>query len=54
MIMMIVHMSPSYFHKNSFHYFKDYLMTKLTLGYSNLIPSLLIVMKSHHLIEQTI
>jgi hypothetical protein len=25
-------MSASYFHKISFHYFEDYLMTKLTLG----------------------
>jgi hypothetical protein len=25
-------MSTSCFHKNSFHYFQDYLMTKLTLG----------------------
>jgi hypothetical protein len=24
--------SPSYFHKKSFHYFKDYLMMQLTLG----------------------
>jgi hypothetical protein len=24
-------MSTSYFHKISFHYFEDYLMTKLTL-----------------------
>jgi hypothetical protein len=24
--------STSYFHKISFHYFKDYLRTKLTLG----------------------
>jgi hypothetical protein len=22
----------SYFHKNSFHYFEDYLMTKLIIG----------------------
>jgi hypothetical protein len=25
-------MSTSYFHKISFHYYEDYLMTKLTLG----------------------
>jgi hypothetical protein len=31
-IMMIFNMSTSYFHNNSFHYFEDYLMTKLTLG----------------------
>jgi hypothetical protein len=31
-IMMIFNMSTSYFHKFSFHYFGDYLMTKLTLG----------------------
>jgi len=30
-IMMIFNMSTSYFHKISFHYFGDYLMTKLTL-----------------------
>jgi hypothetical protein len=28
-IMMVFHHSTSYFHKNSFHYFKDYLFTKL-------------------------
>jgi len=28
----IFNMSTSYFHKISFHYFGDYLMTKLTLG----------------------
>jgi hypothetical protein len=27
--MMIFNMSTSCFHKNSFHYFEDYLMTKL-------------------------
>jgi hypothetical protein len=32
LIMMIFNMSSSYFQKNSFHYFEDYLMTKLTLG----------------------
>jgi hypothetical protein len=26
------HISTSYFHKFSFHYFEDYLMMKLTLG----------------------
>jgi hypothetical protein len=26
------YMSTSYFQKNSFHYFDDYLMTNLTLG----------------------
>jgi hypothetical protein len=31
-IMMILNISTSYFHNNSFHYFEDYLMTKLTLG----------------------
>jgi hypothetical protein len=31
-IMMIFNMSPSYFHKISFHYFEDYLMMKLSLG----------------------
>jgi hypothetical protein len=31
-IMMIFNMSASYFHKISFHYFEDNLMTKLTLG----------------------
>jgi hypothetical protein len=31
-IMMIINMSTSYFHKISFHYFEDYLMMKLTLG----------------------
>jgi hypothetical protein len=30
-IMMILNMSTSYFHKISFHYFEDYLMTELTL-----------------------
>jgi hypothetical protein len=28
---MIFIAATSYFHKNSFHYFEDYLMTKLTL-----------------------
>jgi hypothetical protein len=28
-------MWTSYFHQNSFHYFDDYLMTKLTLRYGN-------------------
>jgi len=31
-IMMIFNMSTLYFHKISFPYFEDYLMTKLTLG----------------------
>jgi hypothetical protein len=31
-IMMIFNMLSSYFPKFSFHYFEDYLMTKLTLG----------------------
>jgi hypothetical protein len=31
-IMMDFHTSNSYSHKNLFHYFKDYLITKLTLG----------------------
>jgi hypothetical protein len=31
-IMMIFNMLTSYFHKNSFHYFQDDLMMKLTLG----------------------
>jgi hypothetical protein len=31
-IMMIFNMLTSNFHKISFHYFEDYLMTKLTLG----------------------
>jgi hypothetical protein len=31
-IMMIFNLSIAYFHKFSFHYFGDYLMTKLTLG----------------------
>jgi hypothetical protein len=30
--MMILNMSTSYFHKNSVHYFEDYVMMKLTLG----------------------
>jgi hypothetical protein len=30
--MMIFSMTTSYFHKFSFQYFEDYLMTKLTLG----------------------
>jgi hypothetical protein len=30
-ILVIFNMSTSYFHKKSFHYFEDYLMTKLTL-----------------------
>jgi hypothetical protein len=30
--MMDFHTSASYFHKKMFHYFKDYLMTKLTSG----------------------
>jgi hypothetical protein len=34
---MIFNMSTSYFHKISFHYFEDYLMTKLTLGQGNLL-----------------
>ncbi len=32
---MIFNMWTSYFHKNSFHYFDNYLMMKLTLGYGN-------------------
>jgi hypothetical protein len=31
-IMLIFNISTSYFHKISFDYFEDYLMTKLTLG----------------------
>jgi hypothetical protein len=31
-IMMILNILTSYLHKNSFHYFEDYLMMKLTLG----------------------
>jgi hypothetical protein len=31
-IMLVFHTSSSYFHEKSFHYYKDYLMTKLTLG----------------------
>jgi hypothetical protein len=31
--MMILNMSTSYLHKISFHYFEDYLMTKLTFSY---------------------
>jgi len=31
-IIMTFNMPTSYFHKISFHYFEDYLMTKLTLG----------------------
>jgi hypothetical protein len=34
-IVMIFNMSTSYFHKISFHYSEDYLMTKLTLGQSS-------------------
>jgi hypothetical protein len=30
--MLIFNMLASYFRKISFHYFEDYLMTKLTLG----------------------
>ncbi len=33
-IMMILNMSTSYFHKFSFHYFEDYVMTKVTLGHA--------------------
>jgi len=33
-IMTVFNMSTSYFHKVSFHYFEDSLMTKLTLGTS--------------------
>jgi hypothetical protein len=33
--MMVFNMSTSYFHKISFHYFENYLMTKLTLRYGN-------------------
>jgi len=32
-IMMIFDMWTSYFHKISFHYFEDYLIMKLNLGY---------------------
>jgi hypothetical protein len=32
---MVFHTSTSYFHKKSFHYFKDYLMMKLNLGWSS-------------------
>jgi hypothetical protein len=35
-IMMIFNMSTSYFHKISFHYFENYLMTKPTLGWGSL------------------
>jgi hypothetical protein len=38
--MMIFNMSTSYFHKISFHYFEDYLMTKLTLGEGTKIGSM--------------
>jgi hypothetical protein len=31
-IMVIFNMSTSYFHKISFHYLEDYLVTKLSLG----------------------
>jgi len=34
-IMMIFNMLSSYFPKFSFHYFEDYLMKKLTLGYGS-------------------
>jgi len=33
--MMIFNIATSHFHKNSFHYFEDYLMTKLTLWKGN-------------------
>jgi hypothetical protein len=39
-LMMIVNMSSSYFHKFSFHYFEDYLMTKLTLGQGSQLEDL--------------
>ncbi len=32
-IMMFLNMSNSYFHKISFHYFKDYLIMKLSFGW---------------------
>jgi hypothetical protein len=32
-IMMIFNMSTTYFHKISFHYFEDYLVAKLPLGF---------------------
>jgi hypothetical protein len=32
---MIFNMAASYFHKNSFHYFEDYLIMKLTLWEGN-------------------
>jgi hypothetical protein len=31
-IKMIFNLSTPYLHKKSFHYFEDYLITKLTLG----------------------
>jgi hypothetical protein len=34
--MMIFNMSTSSFRKFSFHYFEDYLVTKLTLGQGNM------------------
>jgi hypothetical protein len=42
-IMIIFNMSMSYFYKISFHYFEDYIMTKLTLGqgsdkHQNVLP----------------
>jgi len=39
-IRMIFNMSTSYFHKFSFHYLEDYLLTKLTLGQGTLLVSL--------------
>jgi hypothetical protein len=32
--MMFFNMSNSYFHKISFHYFKDYLIVKLSFGWA--------------------
>jgi hypothetical protein len=31
-LMMAFNILASYFHENLFHYFKDHLITKLTLG----------------------
>jgi hypothetical protein len=39
-ISMIFNMSTSYFHKISFHYFEDYLMTKLTLKQGGVVDVL--------------
>jgi hypothetical protein len=40
LIVMIFNMSTSCFHRNSFHYFQDYLMTKLILEQANPISKL--------------